>query len=153
MPQWTFSTRSLARLEGVHEALVKVTHKALDVSAQDFGVICGPRSIEQQRELVRIGNSHTLKSKHLLDPAEAVDVLAYNGPDGSWHPADYYPVADAFAEAADELGVEVIWGGCWTFLTTATTAREQNARYAERCRKARRSPFNDLGHFELGAAL
>lgn len=149
MPHWTFSTRSLARLDGVHDDLVKVTHRALEISSQDFGVICGRRTIEEQRRLVETGRSHTLNSKHVFDPALAIDVLAYNGADGSWNPADYFPIADAFCEASYELKESICWGGCWRVLANNLSAREMNANYEAQCRAENRRPFNDLGHFEL----
>lgn len=148
MPEWTFSARSLARLEGVHTNLVEVAHRALEISSQDFGVICGRRTIEEQRALVAAGRSHTLRSKHVLEPSLAIDVLAYNGADGSWHPADYYPIADAFAEVGADLDVAIRWGGCWDWITPDLSARDHNAQYAATCRDLNRYPFNDLGHFE-----
>jgi hypothetical protein len=71
------SQRSLGNLEGVDKRLQKAVHHAIGETKVDFGVICGLRTIEEQRELVAKGASQTLKSKHL--DGEAVDLMAYIG--------------------------------------------------------------------------
>ena len=43
---------SLAKLEGVDERMVAVVKYAINVTKQDFSVICGLRTIEDQRKLV-----------------------------------------------------------------------------------------------------
>ena len=55
------SKRSLGRLEGVDERMVRVVKTAITVSKIDFGVICGLRTVEEQRELVAKGASQTMK--------------------------------------------------------------------------------------------
>jgi len=57
--------RSLAKLEGVDERMVAIVKHAITVTKQDFSVICGLRTIEEQRALVAKGASQTMKSKHL----------------------------------------------------------------------------------------
>ena len=42
---FTLSKRSLDRLEGVNDDMVRVVKKAIDVSKIEFGVICGMRTI------------------------------------------------------------------------------------------------------------
>jgi hypothetical protein len=46
----------------------------------DFGVICGLRTMEEQRVLVDKGASKTMRSKHL--DGKAVDLMAYIGSRG-----------------------------------------------------------------------
>ena len=46
---FTLSQRSLDRLEGVHDDMVRVVKKAIDLTKVDFGVICGLRTIEEQK--------------------------------------------------------------------------------------------------------
>ena len=68
--------RSLSRLEGVNERLmVTVVKYAIGVTKQDFSVICGLRTVEEQRALVAKGASQTMKSKHI--DGNAVDLMAY----------------------------------------------------------------------------
>ena len=49
---YKLSQRSLDRLDGLDERLVAVVKAAIHVSKIDFGVICGMRTVEEQRELV-----------------------------------------------------------------------------------------------------
>ena len=60
-----------------------------------------------------IGASKTMNSRHLT--GHAVDLAAYvNGIRWDW---PLYPkIADAFKQAALELGVSIVWGGDWTSL-------------------------------------
>ena len=58
---FTLSQRSLDRLEGVHDDMIRVVKKAIDVTKIDFGVICGLRTIEEQKALVDKGASQTMK--------------------------------------------------------------------------------------------
>jgi peptidoglycan LD-endopeptidase CwlK len=62
-------------------------------------VICGIRTMEEQRILVEKGASQTMRSKHL--EGKAVDLMAYIG-DGraSWELNLYDDIADAMKEAA-----------------------------------------------------
>jgi peptidoglycan LD-endopeptidase CwlK len=71
------SHRSLDKLEGVDEQLVATVKLAIAVAKIDFGVICGLRTMEEQRVLVDKGASKTMRSKHL--DGKAVDLMAYIG--------------------------------------------------------------------------
>ena len=105
------SKRSLAKLEGVDDRMVRVVKTAITVSKIDFGVIQGLRTIEEQKELVAKGASQTMKSKHL--DGLAVDVMAYIGSRGSWELKLYDDIADAFKIAAEEEDVVPRWGALW----------------------------------------
>jgi peptidoglycan LD-endopeptidase CwlK len=59
------SQRSLDKMNGVDERLVAVAKLAIQRTSVDFGVICGLRTIEEQRELVANGASKTMASKHI----------------------------------------------------------------------------------------
>ena len=58
------SGRSLDKLVGVDQRLVDVVCRAIEITEIDFGVICGLRTQEEQKELVAKGASQTMKSKH-----------------------------------------------------------------------------------------
>ena len=60
------SRRSLDTMEGVDERLVAVAKLAIQNTSIDFGVICGLRTIEEQRVLFEKGASKTMKSKHMV---------------------------------------------------------------------------------------
>ena len=105
------SNRSLEKLEGVDKRLQQVVHYAIGETKVDFGVICGLRTIEEQKELVAKGASQTMKSKHL--EGLAVDLMAYVGSRGSWELNIYDDIADAMREGAEEFGVKIRWGAAW----------------------------------------
>jgi peptidoglycan L-alanyl-D-glutamate endopeptidase CwlK len=105
---YTLGLRSIQKLSGVHPDLVAVVNLAISTTEQDFSVIEGIRNIQRQRELVARGSSQTLNSRHLT--GHAVDVAPFPL---SWDWEYFYPIADAMKAAADELGVELEWGGDW----------------------------------------
>ena len=126
-------------MKGLHPDLIRVLNRALQTSPHDFVVTEGLRTLERQKELVRIGASKTLKSRHLKQGG------------GYGHAFDFYamvdinkdgkvsfeemsstrlmiPIADAIKAAAKEKNVAVTYGGDW--------------------RK-----FKDYPHFELDRAV
>ena len=115
---FTLSQRSLDRLEGVHDDMVRVVKKAIDLTKVDFGVICGLRTIEEQKALVDKGASQTMKSKHI--DGLAVDLMAYVGGRASWELNLYDDIADAMKDAAKLEDVPVRWGAAWHINNIAT---------------------------------
>lgn len=109
--KWKFSQRSLDRLKGVHPVLVKVVHRALELSKYDFMVIEGLRTKEKQAEYVRKGVSKTMNSFHLT--GHAVDLAPLEDGSIDWNNSkgQFDSVSDAMMKAAKELGVELTWGG------------------------------------------
>ena len=114
------SDRSLAKLEGVDERLIAVVKYAIAVTKVDFGVVCGLRTIEEQRELVAKGASQTMNSKHI--GGNAVDLMAYIGSRGSWELNLYDDIADAMKQGAQQVGVD---GGLLGRLILLLTGMEQ----------------------------
>lgn len=143
-----FSARSLGHLNGVHPDLVRVMTRALtEFTEIDFAVIEGLRTPQEQQELVKTGASRTLKSRHLT--GHAVDVMAYVGGKGRWDFGLYVKIAEAVRAAARELGVRVIWGGCWQQLNQVEDIGAAVAAYSARKKKAGQTPLIDGPHFEL----
>ena len=105
---YRFSQRSMQNLSGVHPDLVAVAKRAIEITEQDFSVIEGIRNIERQRQLVAQGKSQTMNSRHLT--GHAIDVAPYPL---TWDWEYFYPIADAMKQAAEELGVDLEWGGDW----------------------------------------
>jgi len=105
---YKLSLRSKQRLSGVHPDLVDVVKRAIEITEQDFSVTEGIRHIERQRQLVSTGKSTTLNSRHLT--GHAVDLVPYPV---SWDWEYFYPIADAMKQAAEELDVDLEWGGDW----------------------------------------
>jgi len=141
--------RSLSRLEGVNDDLVTVVKYAIGVTKQDFSVICGLRTIEEQRALVAKGASQTMKSKHI--DGNAVDLMAYcDG--GRWELNLYDEIADAMKEGAEATGLKLRWGAAWTVDDLgAWEGSAENAMnsYIDIRRSQGRRPFIDAPHFEV----
>lgn len=110
---YKLGTRSLQNLSGVHPDLVSVVKRAILITEQDFTVIEGIRNIDRQRKLVKEGKSKTLRSRHLT--GHAVDIIPY--PLVDWDIDKFYPIEDAMKKSAEELKVDLEWGGDWkTFI-------------------------------------
>lgn len=105
------STVSLAKLEGVHTDLVKVVHRAIELTEIDFRVLEGLRTVSRQKELVKAGASTTMNSRHIT--GHAVDLGALVGGQIRWDWPLYFKIADAMKQAAKELNVSIEWGGDW----------------------------------------
>jgi len=144
------SSRSLTKLEGVQDELHLVISKAISITSIDFGVICGIRTKDEQRELVNKGASQTMKSRHLT--GEAVDLMAYLGSRGSWELNLYDNIADAMKEAAIESDVSIKWGAAWNvpdIRDWSGSMEEAMNYYIDERRSQGRRPFIDGPHFEL----
>ena len=105
---YNLSQRSMQHLSGVHPDLIAVVKRAIQITEQDFSVIEGVRHINRQRELVAKGASKTMNSRHLT--GHAVDLAPYPV---NWDWEYFYPIADAMKQAAEELDVDLEWGGDW----------------------------------------
>jgi peptidoglycan LD-endopeptidase CwlK len=145
------SQRSLDKLEGVDEQLVATVKLAIAVTKIDFGVICGLRTMEEQRILVDKGASKTMRSKHL--DGKAVDLMAYIG-DGraSWELNLYDDIADAMKEAAVETGAVLRWGAAWHINDIRDwdgTMEDAMNSYVDLRRSQGKRPFIDGPHFEI----
>ena len=147
--------RSLEKLEGVDERMVAVVKYAISVTKQDFSVICGLRTIEEQRALVAKGASKTMKSKHL--DGLAVDLMAYCS-GNRWELNLYDEIADAMKEGAQACGVKVCWGASWAveghkypynIAEWSGTMEDAMMSYTDLRRSEGKRPFIDAPHFEL----
>lgn len=103
--------RSLVNLGGVRNDLVAVVKRAIEITEIDFTVLEGLRTVERQKQLVANGASTTMNSRHL--DGHAVDLGAWVDGTISWHWPHYHKIAAAMNKAADELGIELEWGGDW----------------------------------------
>ena len=116
------SAKSQIKLSLVHPDLQKVVHAAIKVTAVEFIVTEGLRTLQRQEELLKARATTTMNSRHLT--GHAVDVAAIVNSHADWHPQLYHHIADAFLAESAKLQIPLIWGGNW--LT-----------------------FKDLCHFEL----
>ena len=135
----TWTQRSIDNMQGLHPDLIRVLNRALQTSPTMFVVTEGLRTLGRQKELVRIGASKTLKSRHLKQAdgyGHAFDFYAYvdTNSDGKIAFEEMSNVrmmlgiADAIKKAAGDENVSITYGGDW--------------------RK-----FKDYPHFELNRAV
>lgn len=148
---FALSTRSLTKLQGVDERLVKIVRRAIEITTVDFGVVDGVRTPEQQMEYFKKGVSQiAVGGKHV--EGKAVDLMAYIGDRGSWELNLYDNIADAMKQAAIEQNVAIRWGAAWNVddirLWRGTMEEAMNF-YIDTRRKQGKRPFIDAPHFEL----
>lgn len=109
-------TRSEKNLIGVHPDLAAVVSFAW-ARMQDredrlcFIVIEGLRTKARQAQLVAAGASQTMNGRHLT--GHAVDIMATVAGNGRWDWALYPKLAEVVKACADELRIQVVWGGDW----------------------------------------
>lgn len=146
---FVLGARSLKKLEGVHDDLVKVTKLAITLSKQDFTIVQGLRTHAEQEANVKNGASQTMRSRHLT--GHAIDVAAWTNGEIDWDDEDSYrEIAQAFLEAAKQLNTEVLWGGAWDLaLNYRSSSDDALAHYLADCKKRGKRPFLDIGHFQL----
>lgn len=104
--------RSETRLKGIHPDLVRVVRRAAEITSTDFIVTEGLRTKERQIQLLALGASQTMRSRHLT--GHAVDLAAKVGNEVRWDWPLYHKLAAAMKRAAHEVGVQIEWGGDWT---------------------------------------
>ena len=149
------SNRSLGKLEGVHPDLVATVKRAIELTTVDFGVTYGVRTLAEQEKLYASGRSQTMKSRHLIQGdgySHAVDLVSYDGSDVIWDINVYDNIADAMAEAANEVGCKIKWGAAWSVGNIAEyvgTMEDAMNEYIDLRRSENRRPFIDGPHFEL----
>lgn len=147
------SDRDNERLMGVHSKLIEVVIEAYRLSPLPLVVIEGVRSEERQREYVRTGASRTMDSRHLT--GHAVDLGVRDGNQVSWHWPLYFRLAIVMRQAAENVGVELRWGGVWDRLMSqyTRTVHDEVALYVSRWRRknrgSRSGPLLDGPHYEL----
>ena len=102
---------SLLRLQDVHQDLVRVVERAIELTEIDFTVLEGRRTKERQVQLLKAGATTTMNSRHLT--GHAVDLGALVGGKVRWDWPLYYKIADAMKAASAELDIPIEWGGDW----------------------------------------
>jgi peptidoglycan L-alanyl-D-glutamate endopeptidase CwlK len=110
-----FGVRSKSNLSGVKPKLRALMEEAITDSPLDFVVTCGLRTIDEQRVLVSMGKSQTMKSKHLT--GDAVDIAVFVDGKITWEHKHYRTVAAHIKKIANKQGTAITWGGDWkTFI-------------------------------------
>jgi len=125
---FVLSEKSKANMCCVDERLIRIAHRAIQITRIDFGIsnTGGIRSAKAQNKLFKEGKSkadgYDKTSKH--QEGKALDVYAWVNGSASWEKEYLAQVACAFLQAANELQIKIQWGGLW-------------------------KNFEDLPHFEL----
>lgn len=139
------------RLKGVDERLVKVVRLAANYLDFDLLVVEGLRTQARQAELVKIGASRTMNSKHLV--GRAVDLAPSLKGDVRWDWPLFFVIFTAMRKAATDLGFDnlITWGGVWDKrISQYEDAEKEVELYMTRFRRrVGRRPFIDGPHFEL----
>lgn len=157
-PKFILSKLSLSRLEGVHEDLIKVVKRAIELTEVDFRVNEGLRSKSRQTQLVASGASQTTNSRHLT--GHAVDLLALVKGLPSWDWVHYYKIAEAMRQAAAELKIKIEWGGAWGTVMSmyaplpkdsklGSVSEQASRGYVTARKKIGKSAFIDGPHFQI----
>lgn len=152
---YVLGVSSRAHLAGVHPALIAVVEEAIKLTSQDFTVMQGLRSIDEERQHVADGTSRTMHSMHLRQAdgyGHAVDLVPWVAGRAQWLWPHIYPITKAMQEAAVGLGTRIRWGGCWDRILNDLPAgcdfeaemRAYEARHAG-------SDLLDGPHYELHA--
>jgi peptidoglycan L-alanyl-D-glutamate endopeptidase CwlK len=146
MSNFRWGLRSLQNLSGIHHDLRRVADRALQLTTQDMTVIEGIRSIERQRQLLAQGHTRTLNSRHIT--GHAIDVVPWPVDWDDWDKFD--ALGTAFARAARELDIPVVWGAAWHKpLAEFKTGKEAREDYTKTRRAQKRPVYLDGPHFEL----
>lgn len=124
-------TGSIERLKDVHPLLRTVIFEAIKL--YDFTVVWGYRGKAAQDVAYESGASKQPwpTSKHNSIPSLAVDLAPWPAVYDA-HPLDFAFMAGVVATVAQQLRIDVRWGGDWNM---NLTSKDEN--------------FKDLGHFEL----
>ena len=118
-PTRTWDDASLKRLQGVHPDLRKVMDRALQEAPFPFRVMEGLRTVARQKEMVRIGASRTMRSRHLTGHAVDIVPLVDLDRDGKIETEELFnwplirQLAPIIKQVAIDLKIEVEWGGDW----------------------------------------
>lgn len=150
-------SNSRKELQGVHPDLVAVVERAIQITEQDFTVFDGIRTAADQRALYNRRNSqldgYKKISKHQVQAdgyGHAVDLVPWINGRPVWDWDAIYLIAEAVAESARELNVQIRWGGCWEHINPLKGSPENwVAAYVKRKRSQGKRAFNDGPHYEL----
>ena len=107
-------TRALSNLKGVHPDLIRVVRRTAELTTESgFGwtITCGLRSLAEQKRLLAINATTTLKSRHLT--GHAVDFVCKVDGKIRWDWPLYLKLSKIVKQAAKDCGVSIEWGGDW----------------------------------------
>ena len=132
-----FSAASKARLSACHRDLQSVFN--LVVKEFDCKGLEGRRGPKKQNQYFEEGKSRIRwpNGPHNANPSDAVHVVPYPFP-GWKNTVAFYFFAGYVIKAAEELGVEIRWGGDWNRNKIMNDQTFMDLIHFERVKKARR---------------
>ncbi len=111
-----FSEKSIQLLNAVDKRLGVLAREVIKISPYNFCITCGLRSQEEQQAIFKSSKGKTLcdgiknKSKH--QSGKAIDIMCFDGNGkGTWERKYYIAVTDVFKQKAEELKIDIKWGG------------------------------------------
>lgn len=111
-----FSEKSEKLLNTVDKRLGMLAREVIKISTYNFCITCGFRTQEEQQAIFKSNKGKTLcdgvknKSKH--QQGKAIDVMCFDeSGKGTWEKKYYVAVADVFKRKAEELKIDIKWGG------------------------------------------
>lgn len=113
---YKFGKTSLDRLGTCHIDLQRLALAAIETSPVDFAIACGHRCKEEQDAAYAHGYSKVKwpNGKHNSTPSRAFDFVPFVNGRADWSAVDNFKtVAHHILMTADQMGVEVRWGGDW----------------------------------------
>ena len=105
---YSLSNRSMKELIGVHPVLAFAVTEAIKITKQDFMVVDGLRTKNEQEKLVAKGFSKTIDSYHLY--GLAVDLVAYVDGKPSWDEKYYPAIEEAMKTVIEKYDLPIEWG-------------------------------------------
>ena len=108
---FVLSTKSESRLVGVNPDLIRVVRRAIELTTMDFMVLEGLRTIARQKQLVAMGASQTMHSRHIT--GHAVDLAAILDGKIRWDWPLYHKLSEIVKQAAKNINIPIEWGGDW----------------------------------------
>ena len=104
-----FGSKSSRVLESLNEDLAELMVEA--IKWVDISLIEGKRSSERQAELLNLGATKTLKSKHLT--GKAVDFAPYHNGIKWDRTENFIYSAGVIKGISNMMGIKIRWGGDW----------------------------------------
>ena len=149
------ASRSITRLQQCHPDLRRVVEHAITITPIDFTVTETLRTLKHQKELVAIGASKTLDSRHLAHPSDglsrAVDLAALLNGKVRWDGPLYYEISEAMQKAAKACNVVITWGGVFDrrLNDLGEDLEVEVMEYIARRKALEKKAFVDACHWEL----
>ena len=116
---------SLKRLDECEISLIELFVDAINKTPYRFEITCGYRSPNEQAKLYAKGRTapgnivtyidgKKKKGKHNYNPSKAVDIVVYDENNKvTWDEKYYIKIGESIKDIANDLGINIIWGGDW----------------------------------------